>query len=169
MDGLPPRSGFVQQIISADAKDAPLNSNDAVALRATASARAERSVPLSSGRSVLKNIPIDAQDEVRYNVQNLTRGASMQRLRIDRDIRSMTEFRTGIASFLKQVHDTKRPLIITQHGKGAAVLLDVGEYESMQEKLELLKDIQTSVSQIENGEGIAHENAKEMILNRVTK
>ena len=93
----------------------------------------------------------------------------MQRLRIDRDIRSMTEFRTGIASFIKQVHDTKRPLIITQHGKGAAVLLDVGEYESMQEKLELLKDIQTSVGQIENGEGIAHDNAKEMILNRVTK
>lgn len=93
----------------------------------------------------------------------------MQRIRIDQDIRSMSEFRTGIASFLKQVHDTKRPLIITQHGKGAAVLLDVGEFEAMQEKLELLKDIQISVSQIENGEGIAHENAKGLILKRVTK
>ncbi len=92
----------------------------------------------------------------------------MPRLRIDQDIRSMSEFRTGIASFLKQVHDTKRPLIITQHGKGAAVLLDVGEYESMQEKIELLKDIQISVSQIENGEGIEHQNAKEMILKSVS-
>jgi antitoxin YefM len=96
-------------------------------------------------------------------------GAHMQRLRIDQDIRSMSEFRTGIASFMKQVHDTKRPLIITQHGKGAAVLLDVGEYEAMQEKLELLKDIQTSVSQIENGKGIAHTEAKEMIMKRVVK
>ena len=93
----------------------------------------------------------------------------MQRLRIDQDIRSMSEFRTGIASFIKQVHDTKRPLIITQHGKGAAVLLDVGEYEVMQEKLELLKDIQISVSQIENGEGVPHEEAKGMILQRVAK
>ena len=92
----------------------------------------------------------------------------MPRLRIDQDIRSMSEFRTGIASFLKQVHDTKRPLIITQHGKGAAVLLDVGEYESMQEKIDLLKDIQISVSQIENGEGIEHQNAKELILKRVS-
>ncbi len=90
----------------------------------------------------------------------------MQRLRIDQDIRSMSEFRTGIASFLKQVHDTKRPLVITQHGKGAAVLLDVGEYEEMQEKLELLKDIQISVNQIEDGEGILHDNAREMILKR---
>ena len=93
----------------------------------------------------------------------------MQRIRIDQDIRSMSEFRTGIASFLKQVHDTKRPLVITQHGKGAAVLLDVGEYETMQEKLELLKDIQISVSQLENGEGILHEEAKETILKRVAK
>ena len=93
----------------------------------------------------------------------------MPRLRVDQDIRSMSEFRTGIASFLKQVHDTKRPLIITQHGKGAAVLLDVGEYESMQEKIELLKDIQISVSQIENGEGIEHQNAKEIILKKVSE
>lgn len=32
----------------------------------------------------------------------------MQRLKIDQDIRPMSEFRTGIASFLKQVHDTKK-------------------------------------------------------------
>lgn len=93
----------------------------------------------------------------------------MQRLKIDQDIRSMSEFRTGIASFLKQVHDTKRPLIITQHGKGAAVLLDVGEYEAMQEKIELLQDIQTSLYQIENGDGVAHNDAKEMILKGITK
>jgi len=93
----------------------------------------------------------------------------MQRLRIDQDIRSMSEFRTGIASFLKQVHVTKRPLIITQHGKGAAVLLDVGEYEAMLEKLELLQDIQTSLGQLENGEGVTHNKAKDLILKSVTR
>lgn len=93
----------------------------------------------------------------------------MQRLRIDQDIRPMSEFRTGIASFLKQVHDTKRPMIITQHGKGVAVLLDVNEYEAMQEKIELLQDIQTSISQLENGVGIENNAAKAMVLKRVGK
>ena len=92
----------------------------------------------------------------------------MQRLKIDQDIRSMSEFRTGIASFLKQVHSTKRPLIITQHGKSAAVLLDAGVFEAMQEKLELFQDVQTSINQIEDGKGVDHSKAKEMILNRVT-
>ena len=93
----------------------------------------------------------------------------MPRLKVDQDIRSMSEFRTGIASYLKQVHDTKRPLIITQHGKGAAVLLDVGEYEAMQDKIELLQDIHTSIAQIENGAGIEHQEAKANLLQRVGK
>ncbi len=91
----------------------------------------------------------------------------MQRLKIDQDIRPMSEFRKGIASFLKQVHDTKRPLVITQHGKGVAVLLDVTEYEAMQEKIELLEDVQTSISQIDSGAGIEHNEAKATILGRI--
>jgi len=37
-----------------------------------------------------------------------------------------------------------------------AVLLDVAEYEAMQEKIELLEDVQTSVAQIDSGKGIEH-------------
>jgi len=93
----------------------------------------------------------------------------MQRLKIDQDIRPLSEVRTGIANFIKQVHDTKRPVIITQHGKGVAVLLDAHEYEAMQEKLELLTDVQISLNQLESGQGISHEDAKEKVLNRVQK
>ena len=93
----------------------------------------------------------------------------MKRVRVNEDIRPMSEFRTGIASFLKQIHDTKRPLIITQHGKGVAVLLDAGEYEAMQERIELLQDIQTSTGQIEDGRGVDHDQAKRNVLNRIGK
>ena len=93
----------------------------------------------------------------------------MQRLKLDQDIRPMSEFRTGIASFLKQVHDTKRPLVITQHGKGVAVLIDVAEYEAMQEKIELLEDVQTSTAQIDAGAGVEHNKAKTAILGRIEK
>ncbi len=93
----------------------------------------------------------------------------MKRLKINEDIRPMSEFRTGITSFLKKIHDTKRPLILTQHGKGVAVLLDASEYEAMQEKIELLQDIQTSINQIEGGHGIEHDNAKSTVLKRIRK
>lgn len=93
----------------------------------------------------------------------------MKRLRVNEDIRPMSEFRTGIASFLKQIHDTKRPLIITQHGKGVAVLIDAGEYEAMQEKIEMLQDVQISIGQIEAGEGVEHEDARVNVLKRIRK
>jgi antitoxin YefM len=93
----------------------------------------------------------------------------MQRLRINQDIKPLSEIRTGIANFIKQVQNTKRPLIITQHGKGVAVLIDANEYETMQEKIELLTDVHTALTQIEKGQGIEHEDAMERVLKRTLK
>ena len=93
----------------------------------------------------------------------------MRNLIIDQDIRPLSEVRNGMATFIKQVHDTKRPVIITQHGKGVAVLLDAHEYEAMKEKIELLSDIQTSLRQLDNGAGLSHKEAKDSVLKRILK
>lgn len=93
----------------------------------------------------------------------------VQRIVIDQDIKPLSEVRTGMVGFIKQIHDTKRPVVITQRGKSVAVLLDAMEYEIMQDKIELLSDIQTSLSQLENGEGLTHKDAKNEILKRVRK
>ncbi len=88
----------------------------------------------------------------------------MQRLRVDQDIRPLSEFRAGVSTFFKQVQETKRPLVITQHGKGVGVLLGVNEYEEMQKTIELLQDVQTSISQIKEEKGLKHEEAKKLVL-----
>ena len=88
----------------------------------------------------------------------------MRHLVIEQDIRPLSEFRSGIASFIKQVDNTRRPLVITQHGKGVGVLLSVAEYQAMQERIEMLEDIQTSISQLAEGKGLDHEMARSMVL-----
>jgi len=93
----------------------------------------------------------------------------MQKLNIDQDIRSLSEVRNAMASYIKQVHATKRPLIITQHGKGVAVLLGANEFEAMQEKIELLSDVQTSLNQLAKRGGISHQKAKDKLLKRALK
>jgi antitoxin YefM len=93
----------------------------------------------------------------------------MQKLKIDQDIKPLSEVRNGMAKFIKQIHDTKRPVIITQHGKGVAVLLSTNEFEAMQEKIELLSDIQTSLTQLGKGAGISHKDAKKKLLKQVSK
>ena len=93
----------------------------------------------------------------------------MQRLRINEDIRPLSEVRTGMANFIKQVQKTKRPLVITQHGKGVAVLVDAHEFEAMQEKMDLLMDVQISLQQIANGLGLEQAEALHHVLQRVGK
>ncbi len=93
----------------------------------------------------------------------------MQKIKFDQDIIPLSEVRNGIATYIKQIHETKRPLIITQRGKSAAVLVDVQEFEAMQEKIELLSDIRSSLSQLEKGDGISHSDAKNILLKRISE
>ena len=87
----------------------------------------------------------------------------MQKIQLDEDIQPMSEFRSKVSFYLKQVKETKRPLVITQNGKSSAILLDVSEYQKMIDKIELLEDIKLAESQIRNGLAISHEKVKKKI------
>lgn len=85
------------------------------------------------------------------------------------DIRPLSEFRANAAAFVSQVKETKRPLILTQHGRSAAVLLDVAEYEALVEQVELLRDVRQAEKELSEGKGIDHAQAKEKVLARMRR
>jgi len=91
----------------------------------------------------------------------------MSRFRVDEDIRPLSEFRASVASFVKRLSETRRPMVLTQHGRGVAVLLDVGEFERMQERLELLEDVLRAEGELAAGEGIPHDEARARVLERL--
>ena len=80
----------------------------------------------------------------------------MPRIRPSTDVRPVTEFRANTSAFLDQVQSTKRPVVLTQHGRSAAVLMDVGTYEDLIDELALLRDIQTAEAQIDAGQVAPH-------------
>jgi prevent-host-death family protein len=88
----------------------------------------------------------------------------MQPLKLDEDIRPLSEFRSGVASFIKQVNDTRRPLVLTQRGRGVAVVVDIHEFEAMRERLETLEDIEVSRAQFAKSEGVPHDEARTRVL-----
>lgn len=93
----------------------------------------------------------------------------MNRIQLNKDIRPLSEFRANVASFIQQVHRTNRPLVITHHGKSTAVLLNVSEYETLLEKLELLQDIHAAEKQIDEGKGVHHSPARKRLLRNLSK
>jgi prevent-host-death family protein len=52
----------------------------------------------------------------------------MPPLRPSSDVLPVTEFRANTSAMLNQLHVTKRPVVLTQHGRSAAVLMDVGAH-----------------------------------------
>ena len=69
-----------------------------------------------------------------------------------------------MASVVRQVQRTKRPVILTQHGRSAAVLVDAGEYEALLDRAELLDDVRVAESEIAQGKGVTHRRAKSAVL-----
>lgn len=91
----------------------------------------------------------------------------MRRPHVDEDIRPLSEFRANATACIQHVNETKRPLVITQHGRGTVVVLDVGEYERLLERLELLEDLEASEADIREGRVLSHRDARTEILKRL--
>jgi antitoxin YefM len=91
----------------------------------------------------------------------------MRKARPSQDIRPLSEFRANVAAFVEQVRTTKRPVVLTQHGRSAAILLDVDVYEMLLEQVELADDVRTAEAQIGAGRGIAHGKARAAVRARL--
>ena len=89
--------------------------------------------------------------------------------RLSQDIQPLSEFRANTARFVRQVQETRRPLVLTQHGRGAAVLLDIQEYERLLDRAELAEDIRIAEAQLDRGEGVPHDVAREQVLSLLRK
>ena len=81
----------------------------------------------------------------------------MPSLKPSQDVQPLSAFRANAAGFLDQVRSTKRPLVLTQHGKSAAVVLDVDEYEALIDEIEVIRDIRQAKAELARGEGIPHD------------
>ncbi len=92
----------------------------------------------------------------------------MATVRPTEDIQPLTSFRANAASFVDQVRSTGRPLVLTRHGRSAAVLIGAADYESLVDELETLRDIQVSERQIAEGRFVSNDDARREILEFVT-
>lgn len=93
----------------------------------------------------------------------------MPRIKPSRDIQPVTEFRANASRFIAQVRETGTPVYLTQHGKGAAVLLDVDAYEAMVDELELLRHIQLAERDIAAGRVHSHASVIKQLRQRLKK
>ena len=90
---------------------------------------------------------------------------TLQRPRLDEDVVPYTECRQTLADCMARTRRTHRPVLITQNGRAATVMMDVSDFENawdtwdmMRERSELTESVGLSRKPFERGEFISHKD-----------
>lgn len=75
----------------------------------------------------------------------------------------VTTLKREATKILAELHDTKEPVLITEHGLPSAYLVDVQDYEFMVDRMKLLEGIARGERAILEGRVLSHAQAKEKL------
>lgn len=73
----------------------------------------------------------------------------------------VTTLKRQATKILADLHTTKEPVLITEHGQPSAYLVDVEDYEYMQRRLAILEGIARGERAIVEGNVLSQSEAKE--------
>lgn len=74
-------------------------------------------------------------------------------------IELVTNLKRQATKILSELHSSKEPVLITEHGKPSAYLLDVDDYELMQSRINILEGIARGESAYQEGRIFSHSEA----------
>lgn len=80
----------------------------------------------------------------------------------------VTNLKRQATAILAELHSTKEPVLITEHGKPSAYLVDVQDYEFMQRRLALLEGLSRGERAALEGRTFLQAEAKEKMRKWLT-
>ncbi|MEA3332398.1 MAG: type II toxin-antitoxin system Phd/YefM family antitoxin [Pseudomonadota bacterium] len=75
----------------------------------------------------------------------------MNNLTVQKDIVPIGDFKASLPKYLKNAQNTGHPLIITQNGRPAGVLLSPSEYDKLTHNRSFLKSLNQGLTDCESG------------------
>ena len=72
-------------------------------------------------------------------------------------VRPISQVKTNAAALIRQINETRQPIVITQNGEAKGVLVDPRSYQEMVDALAILKLISHSKRSIELDDAKTHE------------
>ena len=73
----------------------------------------------------------------------------------------VTTLKRQATKILADLHTSKEPVLITEHGQPSAYLVDVDDYEFMQQRMAILEGVARGEQAIKNGKTFSNQDAKE--------
>jgi len=79
------------------------------------------------------------------------------------DIRPVSYVKSHTAEIMKQVNEKNNPVVITQNGEAKAVLMDVKQYQTILDTINLLKILSIGENDIKNNRTYTHQDLNKKI------
>ncbi len=73
----------------------------------------------------------------------------------------VTTLKRQATKILADLHTSKEPVLITEHGQPSAYLVDVDDYEFMQQRMAILEGVARGEQAVENSDIFSNQDAKE--------
>lgn len=73
----------------------------------------------------------------------------------------VTTLKRQATKILSELHSSKEPVLITEHGQPAAYLVDVDDFEFMQKRMQIFEALAKGEQAISRGETMSNIEAKE--------
>ncbi len=93
----------------------------------------------------------------------------MKTISVTNDIVPIAEFKTSISKWFKSLQHTGHPVIITQNGKPAGVLLSPNDYDELVYRKSFLDSVGRGIADAENGRTYSTEQIKAALTARRSK
>lgn len=91
----------------------------------------------------------------------------MENLDLTTDIQPVTEFRANTSEVLESLKKNRRTIILTQHGRPAAVLESVEEYQRKQEEFRFMKGLVAGLRDIQSDQVVNGEDFFQDLKSRI--
>ena len=72
----------------------------------------------------------------------------------------VTTLKRQATKILSELHESKEPVLITEHGKPSAYLVDFEDFELLQRRMQILEGIARGEAAMIEGRTICHSDAK---------
>jgi prevent-host-death family protein len=82
----------------------------------------------------------------------------MKPINISQNIVSLSDFKNKASKMLHEVQSSHRPLVITQNGKAAAVLISPADFDFLTEQVRFVEAVQRGLMDVQNGRELPDED-----------
>ncbi len=72
----------------------------------------------------------------------------------------VTTLKRQATKILSELHETKEPVLITEHGKPSAYLVDFEDFEQLQSRMQILEGIARGEAAVLEGRVMSHAKAR---------